>query len=248
MNDDWKSLNAKAFLNRGIRMSLRLTPNAHRKNRLVIRMNGATYRRSVKDVELGMFMLGDVRILRHGPEGARRDVNTLTLFLQPQFSTSGLDGVHLRSMAQMPQFTIEASWRVSIQQLRCAAEFRQIPEEYAEDSLCKGSAACTLAHASLTLSNADRCVAFSPLYSVELARLRVHAFVDCGLGPPQKGNCDVPVAQAAQSVNRRGRPCVVSAHRPVVGAVRVRRCHVELRLRAHPLFHQQFALNKIGRA
>src|SRR6185437_16368061 len=48
MNDDWKSLNWNAFLNRGIRISLRLTPKAQRKNRLVMRMNGATYRRSVR--------------------------------------------------------------------------------------------------------------------------------------------------------------------------------------------------------
>ena len=40
MNEDSKSVSAKAFLKRGIRMSLRLTPNAQRKNRLVIRMNG----------------------------------------------------------------------------------------------------------------------------------------------------------------------------------------------------------------
>jgi hypothetical protein len=33
MKDDWKSLGANAFLNRGIRMSLRLTPNAHRKKK-----------------------------------------------------------------------------------------------------------------------------------------------------------------------------------------------------------------------
>src|SRR6185437_6248880 len=48
MNEDWKSLKANAFLNRGIRISLRLTPNAQRKNRLVMRMNGTTYRCSVR--------------------------------------------------------------------------------------------------------------------------------------------------------------------------------------------------------
>src|ERR1700681_1428796 len=127
--------------------------------------------------------------------------NTLRFVSQLHSGIAGPDDVSLRSTAQMPQFTVEASWRVSIQQLRCAAEFRQVPEERAEDSLCKGSAARTLAHAALTLSNADRCVAVSPLYSVELARLRVHAFIDCGLCPPQKGNGDVPVAQTAQSVN-----------------------------------------------
>src|SRR6185312_2543445 len=53
MNDDWKSLNWNAFLNRGIRMSLRLTPKAQRKNRLVMRMNGATYRFSVRGRSAG---------------------------------------------------------------------------------------------------------------------------------------------------------------------------------------------------
>src|SRR3954451_4231273 len=48
MNDDWKSLNWNAFLNRGIRMSLRLTPKAQRKKRLVMRINGAMYRFSVR--------------------------------------------------------------------------------------------------------------------------------------------------------------------------------------------------------
>src|SRR5260370_802217 len=119
------------------------------------------------------------RLLSDGP--AHRNLNALSLHLRKS-SISGVDGVRLRPMAQMSQFTVEASWRVSIQQLRCAAEFRQIAEERAEDGFGKGSSARTLAHAALTLSNADRCVAFSPLYSVELARLRVHAFVDCGLG------------------------------------------------------------------
>src|SRR5439155_24073804 len=146
----------------------------------------------------------------------RRDFNALSLFLQPESSIFGLDGVHLRSMAQMRQFTVEASWRISIQQPRCAAEFRHVPETGAENGLREGSAARPLAHAALTLSNAYRSVAVSPLYSVELARLRVHAFIDCGLSPPQKGNCDVPISQAAQGVDRHGRPCVIGAHRPVV--------------------------------
>ena len=127
-------------------------------------------------------------------------VNTLRFFSQLHPGIAGPDDVSLHSAAHMSQFAHETSGRVCIQELRCVAEFWHITEERAEDGFCKGSAARTLAHAALTLSNADRCVAFSPLYSVELARLRVHAFVDCGLGPPQKGNCDVPVAQTAQSV------------------------------------------------
>src|SRR5713226_5589558 len=47
MNEDWKSLRPKAFFRWGIRMSLRLTPKAHRKNRLVMRMKGTRKRRSV---------------------------------------------------------------------------------------------------------------------------------------------------------------------------------------------------------
>src|ERR1700756_4643256 len=175
----------------------------------------------------------------------RRNVNHLRLFLQPESCISRQDGIHLHSTTQMPQFTVEASWGISIQQPRCAAEFRQIPEKRAENSLYKGSAACTLSHAALSLSNAYRSVAVSPLSSVELARLRIHSFINCSLSPSQKGNCYVPVPQAAQSVNRHGRPSVIGAHRPMVGAVRVRRCHVELRLRAHPLFHEQFALNEV---
>src|SRR5690349_1026589 len=73
-----------------------------------------------------------------------------------------------------------------------------------ENGLCKGSAARTLSHAALTLSNAYRSVAVSPLYSVELARLRVHAFIDCGLSPPQKGNCDVPEIGRAPCRERVG--------------------------------------------
>jgi hypothetical protein len=106
------------------------------------------------------------------PRGpARRDVHALSLYLQPKSSISGVDGVRLRPMAQMLQFTVEASWRVSIQQLRCAAEFRQIPEKRAKDGLGKGSAPRTLAHAALTLSNAYGCIAVTPLFSVEFARL-----------------------------------------------------------------------------
>src|SRR5437660_8971225 len=107
-----------------------------------------------------------------------RHVNPLSLFLQPQSSISGLDGAHLFSTAQMPQFTVEGSCRVSIQQLKCPAEFRQIPEKRADNSLCKGSPARTLSHAALTLSNAYRSVAVSPVDSLELARLRVPAFID----------------------------------------------------------------------
>src|SRR6185437_11207 len=68
MNDDWKSLNWNAFLNRGIRMSLRLTPKAQRKNRLVIRMNGPTYRFSVRErsaVGAEVAMLGQRTIQMH---------------------------------------------------------------------------------------------------------------------------------------------------------------------------------------
>src|SRR5439155_9359065 len=95
----------------------------------------------------------------------RRDFNALSLFLQPESSIFGLDGVHLRSMAQMPQFTVEASWRISIQQPRCAAEFRHVPEKGAENGLCEGSAARSLSHAALTMSNAYRRVSFLHIYS-----------------------------------------------------------------------------------
>src|SRR5947199_9268071 len=54
MNDDLKSRNRKAVLNREIRRSLRLTPNAQRKNRLVMRTNGATYCRSVRGAGFAM--------------------------------------------------------------------------------------------------------------------------------------------------------------------------------------------------
>ena len=64
MKDDWKSLNAKAFLNRGIRMSLRLTPNAQRKNSVVTRTSGATYRRSVMGAEF-VISLGQSSIEVH---------------------------------------------------------------------------------------------------------------------------------------------------------------------------------------
>src|SRR5581483_9612906 len=59
---DWKSLSANAFLNRGISMSLRLTPKAQRKNKLVIRTNGATYRRSVKGAELAILCKRTVQV------------------------------------------------------------------------------------------------------------------------------------------------------------------------------------------
>src|SRR5260221_10213229 len=114
----------------------------------------------------------------------------LSFYLQPKSSISGVDGVRLCPMAQMPQFTVEASWRGSIQQIRCAAKFRQIPEKRAKDGLGKGSAPGALAHATLTLCNAYRCVAVSPLCSVEFARLRVHALIHCSLSPAQKWNCD----------------------------------------------------------
>src|SRR3954470_8436359 len=68
MKDDWKSLNRNAFLNRGIRMSLRLTPKAQRKKRLVMRMNGATYRFSVRARSArgaGFAMLGQRAIQMH---------------------------------------------------------------------------------------------------------------------------------------------------------------------------------------
>src|SRR4029077_7600521 len=116
-------------------------------------------------------------------------VNTLRFFSQLHSAIAGPDDVSLHSTAHMTQFAHESSGRVCIQELRGVAEFWHITKERAEDGFCKGSAARTLAHAGLTLSNADRCVAVSPLYSVELAGLRVHAFINCGPGPPQKGNC-----------------------------------------------------------
>ena len=122
------------------------------------------WRLSCLQADLSVGDLKPKRVRGCSPRGrARQDVNALSLYFQPKSSISGVHGVRLRPMAQMPQFTIEASWRVSIQQLRCAAEFRQIPENRAKDGLGKGSAARTLAHAALTLSNANRCVAFSPL-------------------------------------------------------------------------------------
>src|SRR5215831_16937228 len=51
INDDWKSVSLNAFLKWGIRTSLRLTPIAHRKNRLVTRMNGSQYRLSVNGAD-----------------------------------------------------------------------------------------------------------------------------------------------------------------------------------------------------
>src|SRR5437870_12935598 len=84
----------------------------------------------------------------------RRDFNALSLFLQPESSIFGLDGVHLRSMPQMPRFTFEASWRISIQQPMCAAEFRPVHEEGAENGLCERCAARTLSHATRALSYA----------------------------------------------------------------------------------------------
>src|SRR6266851_6346285 len=48
------------------------------------------------------------RLLSDRP--VRRDVTALSLYLQPKSSISGVDGVRLRPMAQMPQFTVEASW------------------------------------------------------------------------------------------------------------------------------------------
>src|SRR6202142_295283 len=47
MNEDWKSVRPNAFFKCGIRMSLRLTPNAQRKKRLVMSTKGIRNRRSV---------------------------------------------------------------------------------------------------------------------------------------------------------------------------------------------------------
>src|ERR1700722_1992251 len=47
IRDDSVSVRLKAFFRCGIRMSLRLTPIAHRKKRLVTSVNGRRYRRSV---------------------------------------------------------------------------------------------------------------------------------------------------------------------------------------------------------
>ncbi|GEP93790.1 hypothetical protein CCY01nite_00500 [Chitinophaga cymbidii] len=43
MNDDCVSVNRQAFLRCGIRIGLRLCTNAHKKNKLVTRMNGNKY-------------------------------------------------------------------------------------------------------------------------------------------------------------------------------------------------------------
>src|ERR1041385_5365552 len=56
-----------AFLKRGIRTSFRLTPNAHRKKRLVISTKGARKRRSVTgtsvcDVEVAILLLSECAI------------------------------------------------------------------------------------------------------------------------------------------------------------------------------------------
>src|SRR5258708_1634193 len=52
MSADCKSFRSKTFFKCGMRTSLRLTPNAQRKNRVVTRMSGATYRRSVMGAEV----------------------------------------------------------------------------------------------------------------------------------------------------------------------------------------------------
>src|SRR5258708_16030301 len=52
MSADCKSFRSKTFFKCGMRTSLRLTPSAHRKNRVVTRMSGATYRRSVMGAEV----------------------------------------------------------------------------------------------------------------------------------------------------------------------------------------------------
>src|SRR5215470_89515 len=51
MKEDWKSLRLKADLKCGMRTSFRLTPNAQRKNKLVIRTKGRTYFRSVRGAD-----------------------------------------------------------------------------------------------------------------------------------------------------------------------------------------------------
>src|ERR1700722_7628975 len=51
ISDDSVSVRLNAFFRCGMRMSLRLTPMAHKKNRLVTRMNGTRYRRSVMGAE-----------------------------------------------------------------------------------------------------------------------------------------------------------------------------------------------------
>src|SRR5215467_893858 len=53
MKEDWKSLRLKADLKCGMRTSFRLTPNAQRKNKLVIRMKGRTYFRLVRGTDWG---------------------------------------------------------------------------------------------------------------------------------------------------------------------------------------------------
>src|SRR5260370_39119773 len=56
MSADWKSFRSKTFFKCGMRTSLRLTPSAQRKNRVVTRMSGATYRRSVMGAEVVIFL------------------------------------------------------------------------------------------------------------------------------------------------------------------------------------------------
>src|SRR5579864_180417 len=48
MKEDWKSVRPNASRKRGMRISLRLTPKAHKKNNPVMSAKGARNRRSVK--------------------------------------------------------------------------------------------------------------------------------------------------------------------------------------------------------
>src|SRR6516165_1260043 len=64
MNEDWKSVKPKAFFRWGMRISLRLTPKAHKKNRLVIRMKGTRKRRSVTATDCFSPSGSETRVIR----------------------------------------------------------------------------------------------------------------------------------------------------------------------------------------
>ena len=101
----------------------------------------------------------------------------------------GLSGSNAKQPASVPhvmQFSAESASHSGVHQRRFAAGLGGKAKEGADNRLRKGAAASTLAHTAFPLSNPHWRIILAPVWSVELMRLRVDAFVDRSLRSPQK--------------------------------------------------------------
>lgn len=140
----------------------------------------------------------------------------------------------------MPQLTREAPRRVCIQQFGWARRISTDNRRACRLRSLQRRRLYTRAHSP----DAGQC---GPLRHGPAAldhRIRAPAHIHPHKRQPGfsvEGNCDVPIAEAAQYVDRYSRPSVVSTHGSVVGAVRVCCCHIVRGLCAHPVLPQQFS-------